>query len=117
MDTVREFFAALQTERGASPHTLAAYRRDLARYREFLASRRIDAADAASEEDVAAFVAHLSMATHDDGRAYRTSSIARALAAVRSLHRFLVREEDATEDLISGLPSSRWRERDKEREN
>ena len=32
MDAVREFFAALQTERGASPHTLAAYRRDLARY-------------------------------------------------------------------------------------
>jgi hypothetical protein len=26
-------------------------------------------------------------------------------------------EEDATEDMITGLPSSRWRERDKEREN
>ena len=38
MDAVREFFAALQTERGASPHTLAAYRRDLAGFTAFLQS-------------------------------------------------------------------------------
>ena len=36
MDAVREFLAALQTERGASPHTLAAYRRDLAGFTAFL---------------------------------------------------------------------------------
>src|SRR5260370_22992680 len=36
MDAVREFLTALQTERGASPHTLAAYRRDLTGFVTFL---------------------------------------------------------------------------------
>jgi integrase/recombinase XerD len=100
---IERFLDYLAAERGLSPHTLAAYRRDLGRYQTFLAERRIDDAGAARDEDVAAFVAHLSSVLHGDGKPYRTSSVARALAAVRSLHRFLVQEGDADEDPAAGV--------------
>jgi integrase/recombinase XerD len=100
---IDRFLDHLAAERGLSPHTLAAYRRDLSRYREYLRSRSVEKAGDATEEDVAGFVAHLSSSTHDDGKPYRASSVARALAAVRSLHRFLVREGDADEDPTAGV--------------
>src|SRR5437764_3697662 len=100
---IDRFLDYLAAERGLSPNTLAAYRRDLVRYRRFLSDRGIDDAADAAEEDVAGFVAHLSSATHDDGKPYRTSSVARALAAVRSLHRFLIQEGDASEDPSAGV--------------
>src|SRR5436309_3976098 len=100
---IDRFLDYLAAERGLSPNTLAAYRRDLGRYRAFLASRGIDDAGDVSEDDVAAFVAHLSAATHDGDKPYRTSSVARALAAVRSMHRFLVREGDTGEDPTAGV--------------
>src|SRR5204863_60544 len=81
---IDRFLDYLAAERGLSPNTLAAYRRDLARYRRFLSDRGIDDAADAAEEDVAAFVAHLSSSTHDDGKPYRTSSVARALASTSS---------------------------------
>ena len=58
MDAVREFFAALQTERGASPHTLAAYRRDLAGFTAFL-QRRGRAVGAARLGDLSEYLAAL----------------------------------------------------------
>jgi integrase/recombinase XerD len=106
MDTcasqIDRFLDYLAAERGLSPHTLAAYRRDLARYRRYLEGRGLADAAAASEEDVGGFVAHLSAARHD-GRAYRASSVARAVAAVRSLHRFLVMEGDGADDPSAGV--------------
>src|SRR5438105_15952643 len=95
---IARFLDYLAAERGLSPHTLSADRRDMARDRDFLTGRGVDDAADASEDDVAAFVAHLSGAKLEGGRPYRTSSIARALAAVRSLHRFLVQEGDAADD-------------------
>src|SRR6266542_5437503 len=100
---IERFLDYLAAERGLSPHTLAAYRRDLARYRAYLSGRGVEDAAGASEEAVAGFVAHLSASTHDDGKPYRTSSVARALAAVRSLHRFLVQEGDTVEDPTAGV--------------
>jgi len=100
---IERFLDYLAAERGLSPHTLAAYRRDLGRYETFLAGRGIDDAAAARDEDVAGFVAHLSSVGHGDGKPYRTSSVARALAAVRSLHRFLVQEGDTDENPAVGV--------------
>jgi integrase/recombinase XerD len=83
----------LTVERGLSTHTLAAYRRDLRRYVAFLSKRDVARADAVEESAVRSFVASLSASTHGpEGRPYRATSIARALSAVRSFHRFLVRE-------------------------
>jgi integrase/recombinase XerD len=100
---IERFLDYLTAERGLSRHTVAAYRRDLTRYAQFLAGRGVDDAARAGEEDVAGFVAHLSAATHDDGKPYRGASVARALAAVRSFHRFLVQEGDAGEDPSVGV--------------
>jgi len=107
---IERFIDHLTVERGLSPNTLAAYRRDLARYGSFLEERGIDDGAEADEAAVSAFVAWLSSARHTGGgrgsdaepRPYRTSSVARALAAVRSFHRFLVAEGDAERDPGSG---------------
>jgi integrase/recombinase XerD len=80
-----EFLSWLSVERGRSPNTIAAYRRDLTAYCGYLAQRKI-ALEAVREEDIERYVA----AQRADGKA--TTSIARALVAVRSLHRFLAEE-------------------------
>jgi integrase/recombinase XerD len=93
------FLDHLVVERGLSPHTVTAYRRDLGRYASFCAERGVrDAADA-DDGTVSAFVAHLSsLRPETDGEPYRASSVARALAAVRSFHRFLLREGEVEGD-------------------
>jgi integrase/recombinase XerD len=97
----------LTVERGLSANTVAAYRRDLAHYAQFLATRGIgDAADV-TPATVAAFVDHLRSATDDDGRPkYRPASVARMVVAVRSFHGFCLMEghtkTDPSED--TGAP-------------
>jgi integrase/recombinase XerD len=86
-----EFLSWLAVERGRSANTLAAYRRDLRAYEGFLAGRRVELA-AVSEPLVQDYLAFL----RASGRA--PASVARALVAVRSLHRFLVDEGLAVAD-------------------
>jgi integrase/recombinase XerD len=89
----------LSVERGLSPNTLSAYRRDLRRYTVFLSSWGIDDGRGVGEDAVSAFVVKLSSSVHgEDGRPYRSSSVARTLSAVRSFHRFLLREGLADDD-------------------
>jgi integrase/recombinase XerD len=89
----------LSVERGLSPNTLSAYRRDLRRYMVFLSSWGIDDGRAIGEDAVSAFVVELSSSVHgEDGRPYRSSSVARTLSAIRSFHRFLLREGIADDD-------------------
>ncbi len=97
---VERFLDYVVAERGLSPNTVGAYRRDLARYASFLRDRGMEDAADADRDDVAAFVAHLSGSRHgpDPGAPYRASSVARALAAARSFHRFLVQENEAAQD-------------------
>lgn len=83
----------LRVERGLAPNSLAAYRRDLRRYAAYL--RRNGVTDPASvgEAEVAKYVEHLKRARTEDGTArFAPSSIARALVAVRSFHRFCLDE-------------------------
>jgi integrase/recombinase XerD len=70
---------------------LASYRRDLVRYRDFLAARGITDAAAVREPDVTAFLAELREG--GPGRpGLAVSSAARTLVAVRGFHRFLAVE-------------------------
>ncbi len=89
----------LAVERGLSDHTLQAYRRDLRRYLAFLARRNVSAPDQVDEALLRSFLASLSASTYgDEDRAYEASSVARTLSAVRSFHRFLLREGIAARD-------------------
>ena len=81
-----EYLSVLRVERGLSPHTLAAYRRDLEQYLRFL-----DGSDP-DTDDLNRFVEHLSTI------GLAPASVARKLAAVRGLHRFLVSEGHAAAD-------------------
>jgi integrase/recombinase XerD len=94
----------LTVERGLSEHTIAAYRRDLARYTGFLASRDVVDPAEVDEAVVRSFLASISASTHgDDERPYRATSVARALSSVRSFHRFLVREGVVDRDPAVGV--------------
>jgi integrase/recombinase XerD len=80
------FLNHLKSERGLSPHTVAAYSRDLTRYIDYLSGRGITEAE---QIDVAA-VAGFPIALHQQGMA--NSTVSRMTVAVRSLHRFWVEE-------------------------
>ncbi len=84
--TVDEFLGYLVTERGASPHTVDAYRRDLAEYERILGERGRMSPRDADRDDVTAFLGELY------ARGLAPSSIERKLSAVKSFHKFLVRE-------------------------
>ncbi len=100
---VERFLDHITVERGLSANTVAAYRRDLIRYAEYLDSRGVRDARAADDATVAGFVAQLSASTHHDGAPYRATSVVRALSSVRSFHRFLVREGVAPSDPSAGV--------------
>ena len=94
---VGSFLDHLTVERGASAHTVAGYRRDLARYASFLTARGVSELSAVTEADVTAFSA--SLHTGDAERpALAASSVARALSAVKSLHRFAVEDGAAADN-------------------
>jgi integrase/recombinase XerD len=105
---VEELLSWLAVEKGRSANTLAAYRRDLAGYCEFLTGRGLSLGDV-TESVVEDYLAFLRAA----GRA--PASVARALVAVRSLHRFCEDEglartnpaEDVERPRVpSGLPKA-----------
>jgi integrase/recombinase XerD len=88
---VAGFLDHLVVERGASPHTVRGYRRDLARYLAFLADRGVIGLDGVAEADVSAFL--VALQTPAPGRAaLSVPSATRALVAVRSLHAFAAGE-------------------------
>lgn len=93
-----EFLGALQTERGASPNTLFAYRRDLATFQRFLRSER-RAVHRVGSAELSQYLRTLRTA------GLSAASVAQHLSAVRGFYRFLVREgrlrRDPTEDLES----------------
>jgi integrase/recombinase XerD len=124
-----ELLSWLAVEKGRSPNTLAAYRRDLVAYESWLRGRgqkpvaglddenldheKLDEASVdgapVDEATVAQYVAHLR------GAGLAPASIARSMVSVRSLHRFLVQEgtvgDDPTRDLRpppvpQGLPKA-----------
>jgi len=97
------FLDHLAVERGLSDNTLLAYRKDLRRYATFLARRGIRRSDDVDESAIRSFVASISASTYGDERPYAPTSVGRALSAVRSFHRFLLREGVTTRDPAAGV--------------
>nr|WP_314842828.1 site-specific tyrosine recombinase XerD [uncultured Microbacterium sp.] len=87
-------------ERGLSEHTIAAYRRDLGGYLEWLADDGIDDTSEITPAVVGRFIADRSGGDPPPA----ASSLARLQSSVRGWHRFLTREEIEVDD-----PSGRLR--------
>ncbi|TDE32454.1 site-specific tyrosine recombinase XerD [Nonomuraea mesophila] len=85
------YLAHLAVEQGVAANTLASYRRDLRRYYAHLRGRGRLELDEVGEADVLAFLTALREGDGDHP-ALVASSAARALSAVRGLHRFALRE-------------------------
>lgn len=101
---LREHDVWLAVERGVAENTRRAYGRDLRRYAGFLRQSRVTEPSEIGEHTVAAYVDDMTAARDDDGRPrYSPSTVARALVAVRSFHRFCLAEGhvqgDPTEDV------------------
>jgi len=87
----------LEVERGAAANTLKSYRRDLDRYRDFLAERAVTEAGAVTEADVSDFLASLREGSPERSP-LSASSAARTIVAVRGFHRFLALEGEVATD-------------------
>lgn len=77
----------LTVERGLAGNTIASYRRDLRRYTEFLTAAGVGSLGEVAESDVAGFLTALRQGD-DEHPALSATSAARAVVAVRGLHRF-----------------------------
>jgi len=99
-DQMQGYLDHLAIERGAAANTLSSYRRDLRRYAEHLSARGIGELAGVTEPDVSEFLVALRTGDPDNGVPPLSAvSAARALIAVRGLHRFAVAEGLAALDV------------------
>lgn len=90
-NVVRGYLDHLAVERGSAANTLASYRRDLNRYVAFLTGRGVASIDAVDAARVSEFLAYLREGDPDHPPLSATSA-ARAVVAVRGLHKFALRD-------------------------
>lgn len=100
-----EFLGHLAVERGASPHTITAYRKDLETYLKSLEVQGVGDIDNVKRDDVSRFISELRAA------GLAPSTIERKVSAVKSFHRFLVREGVTDNHPTARLPLPKVPER------
>jgi integrase/recombinase XerD len=107
---VGSFLDHLAVERGSSANTLSAYRRDLARYLDYLEGQGVSSIADVDTVVVSGFLAYLREGDADHPP-LSASSVARAVAAVRGLHRFALDdglvEVDVSRDVRPAAPPRR----------
>ena len=96
----------LAVEKGASPHTVSNYTRDLLRYVDFLQSTQVRQLAEVTSQDVESFVAFLGQGdtTHPP---LGPASIRRSLSAARSWHRFALENGEITRDVAATVKPSK----------
>ena len=98
---LESFLDGLAVERGLSPNTIQAYRRDLVEHCRFLAAQGLAQLSAVQESHLIMYLGTL----RRSGSAPAT--VMRKLSAVRSFYRYLVREELIAADPTANLPPTR----------
>ena len=93
------FLRYLRIEKGVAENTIQSYRHDLEMYGRHLGETGILRAQAS---DVSGFLRFLY------ARKLKPRSAARAFAAVRGLHKFLILEKAATENPTANVDQPRW---------
>jgi integrase/recombinase XerD len=95
---VESFLRQLAIERGLAKNTVSAYRRDLKVYLVFLEQSQTASFADVSEQTVANYAQSLVQV-----RGLASSSVARMLAAVRGLHKYLLSENQVTQDVAASV--------------
>lgn len=96
VDLAREYLNFMQIEKGCSANTIEAYRRDIAKYVEYLVEEvRVSDPEDISENDVSGFIYFLKQRCGDE---YAINTIGQHVTAVHNFHRFLVAEGYASDD-------------------
>jgi integrase/recombinase XerD len=99
-----EFINYLNVERGLSPHTLDAYRSDLARFITFLNKRGVKSLDDATRKTIGAYL----MA--EKARGISATSLSRNLAAIKVFFRFLASNRFVRSDITDVIESPKiWK--------
>ncbi|MDR6688087.1 integrase/recombinase XerD [Arthrobacter sp. 1088] len=99
---VTDYLQHVGVERGLAANTLAAYRRDLARYSNFLAGQGVERPGDVTRHHVTGFAQALSDGS-DGAAALGVRSAARTIVAVRGLHKFWALEGTTTSDPASDV--------------
>ncbi len=98
------FLNHLSLERSLSPNTVESYRIDLKRYLKFLTDEKVSSLEEIREDHITKLIGQLSRL------GLKATSIARNLAAIKSFHKFLVREGYTQSDPASAIESPKlWR--------
>lgn len=79
-DALEEYLGRCQTQRGMSPHTIDAYRRDLAQFFDFCSRSGVEQVRAVDRRLIRRWLAHL------DTRGYARTSVARKSSSVRAFY-------------------------------
>ncbi|MBI4715904.1 MAG: site-specific integrase, partial [Nitrospirae bacterium] len=96
-ELVEEFLNFLRVEKGVAANTLEAYHRDIRRYLDLIVRAGISEPGRITRESVILYLESLRSS------GLSTSSVARAVSAVRSFHRFLRLENRADSDPTEGI--------------
>jgi integrase/recombinase XerD len=97
VEEIEAFLSFISLERGLAPNTIAAYARDLDQAASYFARRGVGGWRGVNADHAAAWVHSLTSAR------YTATSLARKLAALRMLSRFLVREKIREDDFTALL--------------
>lgn len=104
---ISKYLRHLSIERGLSDNSLAAYRRDFARYTDWLAAEGITDLANVAPDTLSAYVATLAGAVREGSDpplpAYSPASITRMVSTVRGLHRFLFDEGELPDNAGRGV--------------
>ncbi|MEY4321098.1 MAG: hypothetical protein RLZZ471_1039 [Actinomycetota bacterium] len=96
--SIDSYLRHLAIERGVSKNTIAAYRRDLVHYSDFLEKLGVSEVSEVTEVQVTDFAQSLAQK-----KGLVSSSIARNLAAVRGLHKYLLLENLLINDVAASV--------------
>lgn len=108
-DVIADYLNYLAVEKGAATHTLAAYRRDLARYQEYLDAEGIEDLRGVDSGHIEEFRGRLGRGDAEAGqKPLAASSVSRTMSAVRGLHKFAAKDGTVADNVAAAvaLPSS-----------
>ncbi|MCW4459770.1 site-specific tyrosine recombinase XerD [Microbacterium sp. MPKO10] len=106
--SIDTFLRHVAIERGLSENTVAAYSRDLTRYREWLEGISVEEFPRVTSAHIVAFLRSL---TQNAEKPLSPTSVARVLSSVRSLHRFLLEERVVEIDVAKDVKPPRQPDR------